>query len=153
MICVDASLILKLLLDEEDSDKAQFLWQLWAEQSIEMIAPYHLAFEVISVLRHRQWRGDLTSEEAQLAFETFRSFDIRLIHPDEMLERAWALAQRFNRPTVYDSYYLAIGELLDCEVWTADRRLHLAVNGTLGWVKLLRDYQLPTKRHPAQSNE
>ena len=143
MICVDASLILKLLIDEEDSDKAKDLWQLWAAQTLEIVAPYHLAFEVISVLRQRQSRGDLIATEAQIGFETFRTFNIQLLHPNGILEHAWAFAQRFNRSTVYDSYYLAVGELLNCEVWTADRRLHLAVNGALPWVKLLRDYRPP----------
>ncbi|MFN8445223.1 MAG: type II toxin-antitoxin system VapC family toxin, partial [Caldilineaceae bacterium] len=84
---------------------------------------------------------DLLAIEAQIAFETFQAFGIHLHHPSEILERAWYFAQRFNRPTVYDSYYLAVGDLFHCEVWTADRRLHLAVNGSLPWVKLLRDYR------------
>ncbi len=141
MICVDASFILKLLLDEDDSDKARDLWRLWIEQAFAIVAPYHLAYEVISVLRQRQSRGDLIATEAQIAFETFQAFDIYLHHPNGILERAWYFAQNFNRPTVYDSYYLAVGDLFHCEVWTADHRLHLAVNGSLSWVKLLRDYR------------
>lgn len=141
MICVDASLVVKLLVDEDDSDRAKALWQSWIISSTEIIAPFHLAFETISVIRQRQSRGDLIAAEAKLAFDTFVAFNIRLVHPDDILERAWFFAQRFNRPTVYDSYYLAIGDILGCDVWTADRRLHIAVEKELPWVKLLRDHR------------
>lgn len=47
-ICVDASVALKLVLDEEDSDKAHALWASWVAEGLEIIAPCHLAFEVTS---------------------------------------------------------------------------------------------------------
>lgn len=64
-ICVDASVALKLVLDEEDSDKAHALWTLWVIEEIDVIAPCHLAFEVTSNsskvipyfwTRSRSWR-------------------------------------------------------------------------------------------------
>ncbi len=41
---------------------------------------------------------------------------------------------RLNRAAAYDSFYLALAESLGCELWTADQRLHNAVD--LPWVRL-----------------
>jgi predicted nucleic acid-binding protein len=103
----------------------------------EIVAPCHLAFEAASVIRNRIHRAEVTAEVGQLAFEALLAQNIELIHPMGLVERAWEMAEQFNRPTVYDAYYLALGEELGCELWTADRRLHRAVHDVLPWVKLL----------------
>ncbi len=139
-VCIDASVALKLVLDEEDSDKAQALWVSWVVEDIEAIAPCHLAFEVTSVIRHHVYRREISPEAGQLAFEALQAQGIRLVRPAPLHERAWALAQRFNRPTAYDAYYLALAQLAGCEVWTADHRLYHAVAEVLQWVKWLGDY-------------
>ena len=38
-ICVDASVALKLVLDEEGSDAAHALWAFWVAEELEIIAP------------------------------------------------------------------------------------------------------------------
>lgn len=44
--CVDASLVLKLVLEEEDSEKAHALWASWVADGVEIIAPCQLGFEL-----------------------------------------------------------------------------------------------------------
>jgi predicted nucleic acid-binding protein len=51
------------------------------------------------------------------------------------------LAKKFDRPAAYDSHYLALAEMLGCELWTGDRRLYNAVKDELPWVKWLGDYR------------
>jgi len=139
-LCVDASFALKLVLEEEDSDRAHALWASWVDDDLEIIAPCHLAFETISVIRNHVYRGEISAEAGRGAFEAIQAQGIRLLHPDTLLERAWELAQQFNRPTAYDACYLALGEIAGCEVWTADRRLYNAVRDTLPWVRWLGEY-------------
>ncbi len=43
-VCIDASIALKLVLDEADSDKAHALWASWAAADLEIIAPCHPGF-------------------------------------------------------------------------------------------------------------
>lgn len=138
--CVDASVVLKLLLSEPDSDKAHALWATWIEQDVETVAPCHLAFEVISVLRNHVHRRVISAEAGQAAFEAFEAQDIALVHPIGLDGRAWELAQHYDRPTAYDAHYLALAEMLGCELWTADRRLINALRGALPWVRWLGDY-------------
>ena len=59
---------------------------------------------------------------------------VRLVLPDASQNRQafdWTL--RLNRAAAYDSYYLALAEALECDLWTADRRLLNAVD--LPWVR------------------
>ena len=48
--------------------------------------------------------------------------------------------QRFNLPRAYDTAYLALARLRNCEFWTADERLFNAVSRELDWVRWLGDY-------------
>jgi predicted nucleic acid-binding protein len=43
-------------------------------------------------------------------------------------------------PRAYDTAYLALAQLRNCEFWTADKRLFNAVSGELDWVRWLGDY-------------
>lgn len=147
-ICIDASFAVKLVVNEVDSDKAHHLWTTWLTNGFEAVAPCHLAFETVSVLRQLVHRTTISDEAGKIAFNAFVAQPIRLLHPDSLYEHAWKLAVRFRRPTVYDAYYLAVGELYGCEVWTADRRLFRAVQLDLPWVKLLDFYQPPNGQFP-----
>ncbi len=142
-VCVDANIVLKLVLNETDSAQAVLLWQDWLRRGAEIIAPYHLIFETTSVLTNYGHRRLMTPEEGQMAFALVRSQPIQFLHPSQLTERTWTLAQQFKRPTAYDCFYLALAELTGCELWTADRRLYSAVTHSLPWVKWLGDYRAP----------
>jgi len=47
-VCVDASLVLKLVLAEEYSDKVESLWTEWIEKEIHIFAPPHRCFDFTS---------------------------------------------------------------------------------------------------------
>lgn len=54
---------------------------------------------------------------------------IQIRHEEGLWDLAWAMAQEYQRPTTYDMTYLALAQILDCDLWTADRRLVLALGG------------------------
>jgi predicted nucleic acid-binding protein len=140
-VCIDANLALKLVLVERDSPKAQHLWDTWLDADLEIIAPFLLAFEGTSVIRNKMQRGLVPPNEAELMFKTFHLLGVKYLHPDGLHQKAWELAKRFNRPQAYDSYYLALAEILGLEFWTADQRLYNTVGRDLPWVKWLGEYQ------------
>lgn len=141
-VCVDANLALKLVLVEEDSPKAQHLWETWVDAGVEVIAPPLLAFEGTSVICNKMYRGLVPPEEAELMFRAFHLLGVRFLYPNGLHEKAWELAKRFNRPQAYDSHYLALAEMLGLKLWTADARLHNVARHQLPWVKWLGDYEL-----------
>jgi len=141
LICADASLALKLVLNEPDSTVARTLWDEWRTQQAIVIAPTLWAYEVSSVVRNRTHRGLLPPEEEAGAFTALHLLPVQLLRPDGLHQRAWEFARHFDRPAAYDAHYLALAEMAGCPFWTADERLYDRVHAELDWVHRLRDYQ------------
>jgi predicted nucleic acid-binding protein len=139
-VCVDANLIVRILVPGPLTENALlFLGALGREYSA-LIAPTLLAFEVTSTLRRLVFLKQITPPQGEEAFESFLEMDIYLSHQRSIFPLAWQLAKQFNLPRAYDTAYLALAQLRNCEFWTADKRLFSAVSGELDWVKWLGDY-------------
>ena len=137
LVCVDAGVLIKLVMAEEDSDRADALWEQWKEDGVKVVAPALLLFELTSVLRKKVHRGLLEPEEGKKAFDTVHRLPVQVLAPSDLHRRAWELATRFNRPAAYDAHYLALAEMMNCEFWTADERLFNTVRDELSWVRWL----------------
>jgi len=136
-ICIDASFALKLVLFEPRSEEAYDLWESWLRSDLLIIAPLLLTFEATSVIRNHVHRGLISEEVGRMALGALQGLSIRAVHSEELHLQAWEIATRANRPTAYDSYYLAVAETAGCDLWTADRRLYNAVREELSWVNYL----------------
>ncbi len=136
-ICVDASLALKLVLSEHDSEAAQEEWQNWIGTGVEIVAPDLFMYETASVLRNRVHRKEITQSEADEALQILATLEITYYQPAGMQQAAWELARRLNRPTVYDAFYLALAQEERCPFWTGDKRLYNSVKSQLNWVHVL----------------
>ena len=141
IVCIDASLALKLALNETDSDLVRSLWASWAKQQATLVAPMLWGYEVTSVIRNRTHREKLPAELESQTVDALRQLPVQLLQPTGLFQRAWELARHFNRPTAYDSHYLALAEIVNCPFWTADKRLYNAVHSELNWVHWLGNYQ------------
>lgn len=137
--CVDASIVLKLVLNEPDSHLAEGLWRSWLVTGHQTVAPHLLPFEITAVLRKHVYRGTISLAHGQAALQQALAFGVTLLEFPDLHARAWNLATQLNRPTAYDAHYLALGEILGCEFWTADRRLYQAAEDHLSWVRWLGD--------------
>lgn len=133
MLCVDASLVLMLLLPDEASEVTETLWARWEEDGTVILGPALLYAEVPSVLRRVVYLGRISREEGDQAFETFCNMGITVSARPDLHLIAWDLAKAHDRSRVYDSFYLAAAQAEGCDLWTGDRRLVNAVN--LSWVK------------------
>ena len=138
-VCVDANLVLKLVLVEEGSDQAEAIWEKWAGEGVRVIAPPLLWYELTSALRVQVYRNRMTVEESRAALRTSLALNISPVTPTDLHLNAWELATRLGRPNAYDSHYLALAETHGCEFWTADMRLYNAVKGQLPWVRSLQE--------------
>ena len=52
-VCVDASLVVKVVVTESDSDKADALFDQWANEDKQLIAPAFFEVETDSILRQK----------------------------------------------------------------------------------------------------
>lgn len=129
MVCLDASLALKLLVVEDDSARARSLWHSRLAKGVAVVAPGLFVFECAAALRRMVVRHDLDEEPARSALGLLLAMPVSLRAPEGLVERAWDLARDLDRPTAHDCFYLGVAELLDIECWTADRRLFNAVHG------------------------
>ena len=142
-VCVDASVAIKVVVSEADSDKADALFDQWAREEKQLIAPVFFEVETDSILCQKvALRRELSTDEAQRAFASLRALPIKTRHSAEQRERAWEIAREFQFPTVYDATYLALAELSHCDFWTADEKLFKQVRDKLTFVQWLGNYSL-----------
>lgn len=134
-ICVDASLVVKWLVDENGSEQAGRLLEDWRNHAL--VAPAFMPAEVASTLRKKVARGQLTVSEGEQALEVLDGFGVDLVATADVLRDAWRIAARFEQPTVYDAVYLAVAEKVGGEFWTADAELVGRLGGALPYVRLL----------------
>jgi predicted nucleic acid-binding protein len=118
--CLDASLVLRLLLCEPGSEEVEQWLALHADD--DFVAPHFFVAEVASVIRSRCRRSIITGAQAHQALCFLANLNVRLVWDWSLAERAFALAEELDQPTVYDSLYLALAEAEGCELWTADEQ-------------------------------
>jgi predicted nucleic acid-binding protein len=123
-VCVDASFAAKWVLPEEGSELARSMLADALTERVRLVAPPHFAVEVTSAIYKRLHEGELTIDEARGCFREFSAFAVETIWLPGLAERAIEIAAELDWALPYDAFYLALGEALGCELWTADQRLH-----------------------------
>jgi predicted nucleic acid-binding protein len=84
--------------------------------------------EVANALHRRVVRNELTLETATRLLENLLATGIELQEPPQLHSRAMELASRLRQDAVYDAHYLALAEILGCDLWTADERFYRALS-------------------------
>jgi len=118
---VDASTAVKWLSEEEGTPAALKLRDQHVEGTTVLSAPDLLLYELANALRHRP---GFNQEKVTQALGHVVDLQIDLVTPGrELLQRSTEDAYLYDT-TVYDSCYLALGELMGVEVYTSDRRFY-----------------------------
>jgi predicted nucleic acid-binding protein len=138
-VCVDASLIVALLMPERYTQPAMNLWKAWGENDIRLLAPALLGYEVTSALYRKVFQGKIELVDGQAALEQFLAMEIETFHLPELHPKASALARQFERSNTYDSHYLALAEHFACPLWTADERLYNTVKEKFKGIKWIEE--------------
>ncbi len=116
MLVVDASVLAPALADDgPDGDQARA--RLHGQS---LVAPELIDLETASVIRRRLLAGQLDTRRAGLALTDLVELPLRRAPHRPLLARCWELRESL---TVYDSAYVALAELLDLVLVTADARL------------------------------
>jgi predicted nucleic acid-binding protein len=114
---LDASAAFDYLLEE--GRNGEWVRQV-VESEAELAAPHVIDLEVISILRRRVLRSELTARGARDAMIDF--YDLTLVrYPStDFLSRIWALRSSLNP---YDAAYVVLSEVLAATLVTTDARL------------------------------
>jgi len=150
-VILDTGVLVKVFVEERDSDKAVALFQASAEGIYRLAAPDFMAIEFGNVIWKYVQRAILLEEEARQTLEDFPFDRIEWLPAVMLLSDAFRFATEYNI-AVYDGAFLASAASLGVEFITADEALHRKVRGSLPWVKLLQNHDgLPSGARPPES--
>lgn len=116
---VDASVLVAALVDSGQHGE-------WAEGVIaagSLHAPDLARVEAANVLRRLERAKQITTAEANAAYEDLMQLNLELFSFDPFAERVWELRHNI---TTYDAWYVAVAEALKLPLATLDERLHKA---------------------------
>lgn len=133
-LVVDASVAVKFLVAEHDTEKAR---ELLRTPDL-LIAPDWLFVEAANTFWKKVKRSELLVVHAERHLDDLPLFFARTYRSDPLIGEAFRLAIRLRHP-VYDCVYLALAIREDCPMITADKefRAVLARNGFADRVRLL----------------
>jgi len=117
VIVVDASAVIELLLGTERGAS----WRKALSAGTErLIAPELLDVEVLHVLRRYQRAGEVSNARARSALADLADLPLHRYTHVPLLPRMWELRANL---TGYDAAYVALAELLEAPLVTADEKL------------------------------
>ncbi len=122
---IDASVAVKLLVDEPGSDVARKL----AASGQESHAPRLMASEIANALWRKERLGQIERADAGAALALMTDMPVRWGADEFVSADAVRLALALDHP-VYDCVYLALAHRIGATVVTADRRFVTAVSST-----------------------
>jgi len=118
---LDASAIIKWFTKEEKRDEALKYREMFLNDEIEIIVPDLILYEIGNALRYNP---SFNNEDVKSAVRSLIDLGINIIIPTtEILDTAIDLAFKYNI-TLYDSVYLALAEILNDTLVTADKNLY-----------------------------
>ncbi len=135
-ICVDANVVVEVISATSPSSFGD-LWDEWLRRRSVMTAPRLIRYELLNVINKSRRAKAISNATAIDMMDAMLNLPIALHDSDSMHVRALVLASRFDLPATYDAHYLALAEELDCEFWTADKRLARATNGAFPRLRLV----------------
>ena len=115
MIVIDASVAIEAL---QRPGPAR---ELVTDQDLH--APHLIDAEIAHALRRHVRTGEATVPTATVQLETWRHVGLVRHASSSLLMRVWELRENL---TAYDAHYIALAEVLGCDVITSDRRMATA---------------------------
>lgn len=137
---VDASVVVKWFLEEEFAEEARKLRNDHLAEAITVEAPAVLPFEVLNAAR---FSGALDRSELVRIADALEQASIPLYDlGGSLAAKALEVALETDL-TVYDASYVALAQILDAPLYTADEEMLRATRG-LAPVKHVRTYRGPS---------
>ncbi len=135
LICVDASFIVRLLVEAPGSSEADALWSEWTEKGLRRFAPSLFTFEVCNALYRYERAGHMSPADVTDGVAIATSLAVTVLDEASLSIEALRLAREYQLNATYDAHYLAVARRLGAPLYTADKKLAQAVNQD--WVHLI----------------
>lgn len=124
-VCLDASIIIKFLTKEKDSDLAHNLIKSLINNDLEIIEPHFLKIEVYSTLRKKSHLKDINNKSALKALNFLNEMPITYLVGDKnILDKAIKISTKLKETVIYDCIYLTLAKEEKSHFITADKRFY-----------------------------
>jgi len=117
---VDASIIVKWFVIEENSDKALKIRDKYVEGELKIIAPELITFEILNALKYKELFNEEELKEISEALQAY-SFSLYPLK-GEYARKTVEVAVK-NNITIYDASYVALAIMRKTQMYTADEKL------------------------------
>ena len=119
-VVVDASVFAKLFIKEEYSENAYALRDAYIAKKVDIIAPSLFPYEVLNALKYSE---SYDEKELESLAETLDGYKLGIFDFNANLgKRISSVAAKYNM-TIYDAAYVALAEMMNTTLYTADERL------------------------------
>ncbi len=143
-VMVDASLAVKWVIPEIDSDRADALWADASRAGRPVLSAPHFSGEVANAIYQRVRSTDpdkhLEFSHAEQALTRFLAYEVEPTSAPTLIPKAFTFAHAHGLTSIYDVLYVVLARLLNTELRTADERLLTRLGGRAPWVRPLRAY-------------
>jgi predicted nucleic acid-binding protein len=136
---IDASTAIKAILPNPLQGHCRALVQTFAD--VQPVAPALWVYETTSAISKAVHFEQLTENEGRQALEQMDALGVQLFVSDlEQNRIAFGWTLQLRRGSAYDSFYLVLAQALDCDFWTADKKLFNALTDTpLNWLHWIEE--------------
>jgi len=121
MSVLDASVVLKWFVAENESDKAEMLRTEYYLGNRDIIVPDLILYEIANALTYHP---EFSPPEINESIQTLFDMGIDIIAPTQMLIAKAAEIASENNVTCYDAVYLALAEELQINFITVDAKFY-----------------------------
>ena len=129
-VVVDANIVFSWLVPVDYSPQSRILRQNWESSRTRIAAPHLIRSEVTNAIHRQVAQGNITIDGGVELVLRFLEQNIDVVEDPNLYRQALELASALGLPAAYDCHYLALAEILDCELWTADRRFYNAASNS-----------------------
>ncbi len=127
---VDASVAIKLFIEQQESDQAEALFEkLSIEPVAQLYVPELFYAECANVLWQYVRRVNYPATEAQASLARLKSLSLQTVAISDLVTEALAIAINHNI-SAYDACYVALSERLNLPLVTADQKLIRVLSST-----------------------
>ncbi|HTU78312.1 MAG TPA: type II toxin-antitoxin system VapC family toxin [Solirubrobacteraceae bacterium] len=89
----------------------------------QLVAPQLMLIEASSVLHEMSWRKEITKPRAKTMLGRLLKAPVKIGRPAGLIESAWRVADELGWAKTYDAQYVALAQILDCQLVSVDERL------------------------------
>ena len=119
-LVIDASVVVKWFIEENDSEKAVLLRDKFIEGKVEFYVPSLLYFEVLNALKYSQL---FDSSELNDAGESLENYGLKVVVIKNELRKNMIKIALEHGLSIYDASYLGLSIGLDKLFCTADEKI------------------------------